>query len=102
MEIEEVDKMMDNAARAIEDAINIGGVKKKPIVDKLLAMHRTLQQTFMSEIVIALVRRMAQNYDNQIYDARNKEACAVAKDMWEAVKKRYDLKDEDEIHLSCV
>lgn len=98
----EVDKMMTDAALACEKAVNIGGVSKKPFLDGLCGMHRTLQNTFFSEIVLGMVRRKALDFDSGNYDPRNEAACKIAKVMWEAVKKEYQMTDDSAVHLACL
>ena len=102
MSMDDVDKMFSDAALACERAVNIGGVSKKPFLDGLCGMHRTLQNTFFSEIVLGMVRRKALDFDAGNYDMRNEAACKLAKVMWEAVKKECQRTDDSEIHLACI
>lgn len=98
----DTDKLITEAVDACERAVNFYG-DKKAFAMGLCGMHRTLQQTFFSEVILGVVRRMAQNYTAQNFDARNESACKMARVMFDAVKKEYDLADDNQpLHCACI
>lgn len=94
-----MDKISENAktaAAALERTVNSfdGGANEEFIVDKMLYMHRTLNQKFTGGIILPFVRKMAKMYDSGSYDPRNEAACKACRVMWEAVKAEYGLDDD--------
>ena len=78
----EMSKVVDIAASYTERIVNGGGEEfRNELVDRLGSMHRTLQQKFIGEIVIPLVRKMANRLPGHEYDNRNKLACEVCAAM---------------------
>ena len=93
------------AATALERAINSfgSGEGSAYIVDKMLSMHRTLNQKFTGEIILPFIREMAKKYDAQRYDLRNEAACKICRVMWDAVKKEYGIEnDSDDFGLPLI
>ena len=92
----EQEKQVENVALEIERIINVmgNGETTNALVDKLTRMHRTLVQSFTSQVVIQFIRKMADNYKNGWYDLRDEAACKSCSAMWDALVKAYDLDEE--------
>ena len=87
---EEMSKVVDIASSYTERIVNGGGKEfRKELVDRLGSMHRTLQQKFIGEIVIPLVRNMAARLTNNNYDDRNKLACEVCAAMLNGLAEKF-------------
>ena len=87
----------ETAAIALERTVNSFGSDEnsKYIVEKMLTMHRTLNQKFTGEIILPFIREMAKKYDAKGYDLRNEAACKICRVMYDAVKKEYGIEDDD-------
>lgn len=87
----------EKVAEELERTINNFGCREdmEHITGAMLNMHRTLNQSFMNHLVIPFVQEMAKRYSSGRYDARNEGACKMCREMWDAVKKVYDLPDDD-------
>lgn len=98
VKIEELDKI----AEGIEASVNVMGTSSTDsmsyLVDKMLCMHRTLNQSFTSKFILQFIKRMAENYENGYYDARNEAACKICSEMWSLLKSKYG----DEIRLPLI
>ena len=57
------------------------------VVTGLMWMHRTLNQAFTGKIVFRFIQRMADNYRNNNYDARNEAACRICSLLWDTLEK---------------
>lgn len=93
------------AATAMERTMNQFGGREDAelVVSHLLNMHRTLNQTFTSRVVLRFVQEMAKRYTSGRMDARNESACKICRVMWDAVKKEYGREgDDDEVALLMV
>lgn len=89
MEPNQMAELVENAADAVESVVNGGGAEnRRTLVSRLGSMHRTLQQRFIGDIVIPLVRNMAERTENE-YDARNEYACRVCKAMMKGLKAEF-------------
>lgn len=95
------DELVADAIVACERAMNTFG-DKSAFAMKVGGMHPTLQQTFFSNIVLAIVRKFSENCEKGWYDERNKMACEVAKVMWDAVKEKYNIAEDAPFHLPLV
>lgn len=86
----------ETAATAMERTLNSFGSDEntKYIVEKMLTMHRTLNQKFTGEIILPFIRAMAQKYDAHRFDLRNEAACKVCRVMWDAIKAEYEIEDD--------
>ena len=86
----------ETAATAMERTINSFGSddNSKYIVEKMLTMHRTLNQKFTGEIILPFIQAMAQKYDAHRFDLRNEAACKVCRVMWDAIKAEYEIEDD--------
>jgi hypothetical protein len=91
-------EIAETAATALERTINQFGGKEDAdhIVNHLTSMHPTLQQSFVSRIIIPLVREMAMHHSDRWYDARNETACKVCRVMYDALKAEYGRVGDDE------
>lgn len=93
---------LDKIAEGIEDSVNVMGTTSTDsmsyLVNKMLYMHRTLNQSFTSKFIIQFIKRMAENYEKGYYDARNEVACKICSEMWNLLKSKYG----DEIHLPLI
>ena len=86
----EMSKVVDIAASYTERIVNGGGEEaRKELVDRLGSMHRTLQQKFIGEIVIPLVRNMASRLASKNYDDRNKLACEACAAMLNGLAEKF-------------
>ncbi len=94
----------ETAAKAMERAVNqFGGQEDAEyIVQHLCSMHRTLNQSFVSRIILPFVRQMAMHYDTGCCDARNESACKACFLMWEALKAEYGIEDGADFSLPMV
>lgn len=52
------------------------------IVNHLVCMHRTLNQSFVSKIILPFLREMYFKYETNKFDARNECACKICSLMW--------------------
>ena len=84
------------AATAMVRSLNTFGSDEnsKYIVEKMLTMHRTLNQKFTGEIILPFIQAMAQKYDAHRFDLRNEAACKVCRVMWDAIKAEYEIEDD--------
>lgn len=91
-------EMAETAATALERVVNQFGGKEDSdhIVNHLLSMHRTLQQSFVSRIIIPLVREMAMRHSEGRCAPRNETACKVCRVMYDALKAEYGKEGDDE------
>lgn len=95
----------EKAAAELERTVNSFGSGESTayVVDKMLSMHRTLNQKFTGEIILPFVREMAKKYDSMRYDLRNEAACKLCRVMWNAVKTEYGLEGDDfPFGLPCI
>lgn len=72
------------------------------LVNKLSCMHRTLIQSFVGGFIMKYIKKMAENYDNGNYDARNSLACEYCKVMWDAVLKKNPHMEKYGTDLPCI
>ena len=88
----------ETAAAELERTINsLGGEENAMvIVRKMLFMHRTLNQSFTSRIIIPFIREMAKFYTDGRYDVRNHEACRICRIMYDALKAEYGRQGDDD------
>ena len=71
------------AIGAITKYANRAGHNKKALVDRLDSEHRTLQHEVVA-FIAGYLWRLAHNYDEGYYDARNQFACEWAHSIREA------------------
>lgn len=50
----------------------------KGFLDEVLRAHPTLQQSFMREVVLRVMKVFAEIAENKWYDLRNEESCKLA------------------------
>lgn len=87
---EEMSRAVDIAAFNTERLVNGGGEEfRNELVDRLGSMHRTLQQKFIGEIVIPLVRKMANRLPGHEYDDHNKLACEACAAMLNGLAEKF-------------
>lgn len=91
-------------AKQIERMVNCFGTNDEvtTLVDELVLLHRTLNQSFVSQFILPFVRTMAGNYNEKYFDDRNKMACRICNVMWEAVKNELGLKDGESASLPLI
>ena len=93
---------LDKIAKGIEDSVNVMGSDSNDsmsyLVDKMLWMHRTLNQSFTSKFILQFIKRMAENFEKNCYDARNESACKICWEIWGVLKNTYG----DEIYLPLI
>ena len=63
------------------------GENAKSFVESMLCEHRTLQQTFMSSIVLDFIKKVAKLDKNMHFDGRNDAMKTVCDLLFEALKK---------------
>ena len=95
--------------RAHDTAVNLACVTNdysskgiKGVLEYMLNEHPTLQQMFTSRFIIPFIRKMAERYDNELYDPRNEAACKACKDMWEGLKQAMGITDDDSVYLPMI
>lgn len=100
---------MDKAEKAEQAARELLGVVNdfdsegiSIILNRMLNAHRTLEQMFTNSFIIPFVRKMAERYDNELYDPRNEAACKACKDMWEGLKQARGISDGDALNLPMI
>lgn len=99
----EMEELRDTAADAVERLVNGGGdTYCKDLVYRLGSMHRTLQQKLVGQIIIPLVRNMAQRLGTQNYDARNEFACKVCKAMLKGLESAHPYIASGECNLPLI
>lgn len=90
------------AAEAVERLVNAGGEKHRTaLANDLCSMHRTLQQRLIGDLVIPIVRNMAERTENE-YDARNEYACRVCKAMMKGLEAEFPYVASGECRLPLV
>jgi len=50
-------------------------------IEQLNCKHRTLQQSFMRNIIIPMLKKWAGNLDKGWYDLRNQATCQLSQDI---------------------
>jgi len=84
--------MTDKARTAVdnlESCVNAMGGREEAanyVVERMLLMHRTLNQALTGNIVIPFVKKMAENYATGNYDGRNEAAVKACYAMAQAIK----------------
>lgn len=92
----------DTAAALMGVLNNYDGTDIRIVLDKILSEHRTLQQMFVSRIVIPTIRILAKRYDEGWYDARNEMACKVCKEMWNTLAEMYGIAEDEPFSLPMI
>lgn len=88
--VKRMGELVTTTVNSIEDIVNCGGEKsRKELVERIGFMHRTLQQRFIGEIVIPLVRNMADRLTTDHYDDRNKLACEACAAMLNGLAEKF-------------
>lgn len=97
-------EVAETAAKAIVEAVNMGGSAENMahVCAAMLNMHPTLNQSFTGEMVIPFIRKMAANWENGNYDARNREACRLCSVMWDALKAECTIDFNGEVVLPFI
>lgn len=93
------------AARALlEKMTNVFGSRAdlETLAVKMTRLHRTLVQSFTSGFVVPFVREMARMRREERYDLRDKAACDACLAMAEALEKKYDVGESDDIGLPLI
>ena len=99
----EMEELTYTASDSVERLINAGGDKyRKEFVDRLCSMHRTLQQKFIGEVVIPIVRMMANRVPGHEYDARNELACKVCAAMVDGLVEKFPYIANGECNLPLI
>lgn len=80
-------KVSDKAKQVAEDLESIinqmcNAEDTNHIVNHLIYMHRTLNQSFVSKIILPFLREMHLKYESNSFDGRNESACKVCSLMW--------------------
>lgn len=91
------------AARSLMSVVNdYDSTGLRIVLDKMLNEHRTIEQMFTNRFIIPFVRKMAERYDNKLYDPRNEMACKACKAMWEGLKQAWGFSDGDIPNLPMI
>lgn len=100
---------MDKVSKAEQAARELLGVVNsydsegiRIVLDRVLNEHPTLEQMFTNRFIIPFVRKMAERYDNELYDPRNEAACKACKAMWEGLKQARGISDGDSLNLPMI
>lgn len=96
-------KLVDTAAESLETLVNGGGEEfRNELVDRIGSMHRTLQQKFIGEIVVPIVRKMAERMKDHNYDARNQYACEVCGAMLAGLAEKFPFIADGSCNLPLI
>ena len=99
----EMNEITKTACDSVERLTNGGGDEyRKTFVGRLCSMHRTLQQKFIGEVVIPIVRNMANKLSNGDVDPRNEYACKVCKAMLNGIAKEFPYIANGECNLPLI
>lgn len=81
-------------AKDIESIVNQMGNTDdtKYIVNHLVYMHKTLNQSFVSKIILPFLREMNIEFESKNFDLRNEAACRVCSCMWKRMCDEHCLK----------
>lgn len=94
---------LDKIAKGIEESVNVMGTTSTDsmsyLVDKMLHMHRTLNQSFFSRFILRFIKRMAENFEKKWYDDRNEIACKICWEIWGVLKNTYG---DEILHLPLI
>lgn len=92
------------AARTLSSAMNsfYASSNGEIIVSRMLAEHRTINQSFTGSVVLPFVKEMALRYQKGFYDGRNEAACNLCATMWEALKTAHGFTDEGNVGLAMI
>lgn len=101
------DKMRETtatAATSFEQLVNCGDQEyREMFVDRLCSMHRTLQQVMVGEVVIPIIREMANRFtSNRDMDGCNEYACKVCAAMLNGLEAEFPHMANGERHLPLV
>ena len=82
--MENVSDKAKQVAKDIESIVNQMGNTDDTnyIVNHLVYMHRTLNQSFVSKIIFPFLREMNIKFESKNFDERNEVACRVCSRMW--------------------
>jgi len=92
MDNDKLKNQVEEALNSLFDALNkMGGEKEveaglKNVLDR---QHRTLQQNFMSHIIIPSIKIFADKNANGFKDLRNEASCELATKLLPIVKDAY-------------
>ncbi len=101
--VEKVDKV-EQAREILESLTNRFGCRQdlEDLAMKMASMHRTLVQSFTGGFIIPFVRELARMKRAERFDARNAAACEACLCMCEAIERKYDVKEGDELSFACI
>lgn len=98
-----MDEISATACDSVERLVNGGGDEyRKTFVGRLCSMHRTLQQKFIGEVVIPIVRNMANKLVTGDTDPRNEYACKVCAAMLKGLETEFPDIANGERHLPLI
>lgn len=79
---------MEKIASELMDKMNSFGANGKPFVEQVLSEHKTLQQTFMSEIIIKFIKTVA-TAPNWRFDGRNEAMRNICQKLYAVLEEQY-------------
>ena len=99
----EMEELTETASDSVERLVNGGGDEyRKTFVGRLCSMHRTLQQRFIGEVVIPIIRNMANKIVTGDTDPRNEYACKVCKAMLKGLAEEFPYIANGESNLPLI
>lgn len=72
------------------------------IVNHLTYMHRTLNQSFVSKIILPFLREMHFKYESNSFDGRNEAACKICSLMWKKMCDEHGFKYDAKPTLALI
>lgn len=100
----EVSDKAKQVAKDIESIVNQMGNTDDTnyIANHLAHMHRTLNQSFVSKIILPFLREMHFKYESNNFDLRDEAACKVCSLLWKKMCDEHCLKYEAKPTLPSV
>lgn len=72
------------------------------IVNHLIFMHRTLNQAFVSKIILPFLHEMHRKYEFKVFDERNECACKICSLMWKKMCDEHGFKYDAKPKLALI
>lgn len=94
----------EKTARDLEDMTNSFSCREPlgDLANRMTTMHRTLVQSFAGGFVIPFVRELAKMHRCGFTDPRDQAAGEACVAMCEALERKYDVKEDEELHFACI
>lgn len=100
----EVSDKAKQVAKDLESIINqmCNTEDTNHIVNHLICMHKTLNQSFVSKIILPFLREMHFKYESNNFDGRNECACEVCSLMWKKMCDEHGFKYDAKPTLALI